>query len=314
LKRFPIDGRLSGGGLFMSHFLSIFLGLFISFSAIAAPAVTPIKPMPNVIYGTDDRKDLYQVTNPFYLKLADSTVALFETNMMSQTNASVLSIDAPTLIQTQNVCSTEPFATQPAASFCSGSLIGPHLMLTAGHCIATQDQCNTALFVFGDDVDQPGVFPYQVQASETYQCKSILYREQNETGADFGIIEIDRDVPNHTPLTLANHANPIANGTKLLCIGHPSGLPTKIDDGGIVRDGTPNGFFVATTDSFGGNSGSPVINQATGQIEGVLVRGANDYVRNGDCNVSNVYPENGGRGEDVTKASSILPILLGIAN
>jgi V8-like Glu-specific endopeptidase len=86
-------------------------------------------------------------------------------------------------------------------------------------------------------------------------------------------------------------------------------LPTKIDDGAQVRSNAPSGYFVATTDSYGGNSGSSVFNYDTGEVEGVLVRGEDDYVYRNGCMVSNVCEESGCRGEDVTKISSVLPYL-----
>ena len=57
--------------------------------------------------------------------------------------------------------------------------------------------------------------------------------------------------------------------------------------------------------TLGGNSGSAVFNSATGLVEGILVRGEQDYVLKGDCRVSNVCPVDGCRGEDVTKISNV---------
>ena len=76
-----------------------------------------------------------------------------------------------------------------------------------------------------------------------------------------------------------------------------------------MRDPSPNGFFVATTDSYGGNSGSAVLSQETHQIEGVLVRGETDFVIEGNCHVSKVCAEDACRGEDVTKVAAITPFI-----
>ena len=86
-------------------------------------------------------------------------------------------------------------------------------------------------------------------------------------------------------------------------IGHPCGLPQKFADGATVRDNTPKAFFVANLDTYGGNSGSPVFNSSNQAVEGILVRGENDFVTNGTCFVSLVCPTTGCRGEDVTRAS-----------
>lgn len=36
----------------------------------------------------------------------------------------------------------------------------------------------------------------------------------------------------------------------------PAGLPTKIAGGATMRDASPNGYYVANLDTYGGNSGS----------------------------------------------------------
>jgi V8-like Glu-specific endopeptidase len=262
----------------------------------------------NVIYGKDGRKDVYEVTNPLYLKLSSSTTALIKKADLAQNSSGVVKIKASSFADTIGVCKSEKYSDQPSGAFCSGSLIGKHLMLTAGHCITSQDDCNSTKFVFGYDVLKKGKYPSEVAETQVVGCKSIVYRVQNGTGADFGLIELDRDVTDHEPLKLAMGRvnSTIDKDTKLLMIGHPAGIPTKIEDSGKVRDPSPNGFFVANTDSYGGNSGSAVFNQVSGEIEGVLVRGEQDYVHQNGCYVSNVCAEDGCRGEDVTKVAEVI--------
>ncbi len=261
-----------------------------------------------VIYGNDDRKDLYEVTNPLYRKLADSTVVLVKKADVQQSSTGTMTIRAQTFQRTLNVCSSERFADQPSGGFCSGSLIAKNIILTAGHCVTSMSGCQGVNFVFGYAVNAKSQYPKNVPQSDVVGCKNIIYREQNGNGADFALIELDRAITNHAPLKLATSRknSDIPKGTKLVMIGHPAGLPTKVEDGGKVRDSSKTGFFVANTDSYGGNSGSAVFNQATGEIEGVLVRGETDYVARNGCYVSNVVGENEGRGEDITKVSSVI--------
>src|SRR6185295_6557109 len=96
---------------------------------------------------------------------------------------------------------------------------------------------------------------------------------------------------------------------KIIVIGHPAGLPTKVAGGAAVRDEKPAGYFTANLDTYGGNSGSAVFNAVTGLVEGILVRGENDYVWKGSCRVSNVCTNEGCRGEDVTKVSALADII-----
>jgi hypothetical protein len=92
-------------------------------------------------------------------------------------------------------------------------------------------------------------------------------------------------------------------------IGHPVGLPTKFAGGAAVRNNTPAAFFVANLDTYGGNSGSPVFNSTSRQVEGILVRGETDFAMQGTCRVSLVCPTSGCRGEDCTRTTEFTNLL-----
>lgn len=261
----------------------------------------------NVIYGTDGRLDVYQVTDDRLKTLADSTVALMKTSDLTISGA-LASIRGQNFGTDMNLCSSERFREQDTAAFCSGTLVGPDTILTAGHCITNVSDCQSVSFVFGFAVKSLGVLPKTVATSEIYKCKQIIQRQQLDSGADFAVIKLDRAVTNHRPLAV-RASGEVATTDSLVVIGHPVGLPTKITTGGTVRSVTPDGFFTANLDTYGGNSGSAVINNVTGLIEGVLVRGEQDFESKGGCNVSKVCAEGSCRGEDVTKISSVRPFL-----
>ena len=264
-----------------------------------------------VIYGQDDRKDLYEVVNPLHKQWAASTVVLVKNADILQNSSGVMEVKAESFETLMGVCKTERFFDQPSGGFCSGSLIGKNLILSAGHCIQNMAECQDTSFVFDYAVNKKGEYPKAVAESNVYRCKNVIHSQVVGSGADFSIVEIDRDVVGRTPLKLAKGRlqNEITNGTKLVMIGHPAGLPTKVDDGGKVRNAAHDGFFVATTDSYGGNSGSAVLNFNSGEIEGVLVRGETDYLYQNGCYVSNVCAEDGCSGEDSTKISSVIPFM-----
>ena len=83
----------------------------------------------------------------------------------------------------------------------------------------------------------------------------------------------------------------------------PSGIPLKYAPGAEIRDISKPEFFVANLDTFGGNSGSGVYDQATKELVGILVRGDTDYVLDSGCRGDNVCPSSGSLGEDVTRIS-----------
>jgi len=267
---------------------------------LTVPAKVSAQITPDVIYGDDDRLDLYQVKNARIKQLADSTVALFKAGDVGADGKLSTSHYGEEL----SLCKEEPFYDQHTGAFCSGSLVAPDVIMTAGHCVRSESACKGTKFVFGFGVKQEGVLPKQVDPSQVYGCSKIIAREEVGTGADYALVKLDRKVAGHKVLEI-NRGGVIENGTGLFVIGHPAGLPTKVAGGASVRDASPEGYFVANLDTYGGNSGSAVFNAKTGLVEGILVRGENDYVWKGECRVSNKCPSEGCRGEDVTKLSAL---------
>ncbi|MFZ3229480.1 MAG: trypsin-like peptidase domain-containing protein [Pseudobdellovibrio sp.] len=261
----------------------------------------------NVIYGSDGRLDLYQVTDERLKTLADSTVALVKTSDLTVTS-SMTAIRGSNYGTEMNLCATERFREQDVSAFCSGTLVGTDTILTAGHCIETISDCQAVSFVFGFAVKAAGVLPKTVATSEVYKCKEIIKQQRVNNGADFAVIKLDRPVMNHAPLAVRPTGD-VSTSDGLVVIGYPVGLPLKIDTGGTVRSISGVGYFVANLDTYGGNSGSAVLNASTGLIEGVLVRGEQDFVSSGICSVSKVCAEGACRGEDVTKISAVRPFL-----
>ncbi|KAF0124202.1 MAG: periplasmic protease [Elusimicrobia bacterium] len=256
-----------------------------------------------VIYGKDDRFDLYQVTDKALLKLADSTVGLFKAGDVT-INGDTAALKTRSYAQAYSLCKEEPFYDQVNGAFCSGSLVAPDVIMTAGHCVRSESACTGTKFVFGFGIKEAGVMPNSVPANDVYSCAKLIGREEVGTGADWALIKLDRPVTGHAPLKY-NLTDTLKNGDPLLVIGHPAGLPTKIAGGATVRNINKPGYFIANLDTYGGNSGSAVFNAKTHVIEGILVRGENDYVWKGSCRVSNVCTDDGCRGEDVTKLSAM---------
>jgi hypothetical protein len=284
----------------MKRSISILAALAAA-AQLAAPAAAQFHT--KVIYGTDTRIDLYQVDDSRLLSLADSTVALFPASGVA-TDGGVAKLTTESFGERMGLCKEEPFFEQRTGAFCSGSLVAPDVIMTAGHCVPSAEECANIKFVFGFAVKQKGVLPESVPEADVYGCKELIGRQQVGDGADWALVRLDRKVAGHKPLKL-NLSGTIAEKTEVLVIGHPSGLPTKIAGGAHVRDSSKPGFFVANLDTYGGNSGSAVFNSATGLVEGILVRGEQDYVQKGGCRVSNVCPVDGCRGEDVTKIANV---------
>lgn len=251
-----------------------------------------------LIYGDDNRLENYQASAALQL-LAASTVALVDASDLISNSAGQQVLSGENFGSAYNLCSSEPFRDQTSGAFCSGSLVGPDTIITAGHCITDANGCAKVRFVFDFALNQAGVERKSFSANDVYGCKQIIARDQQGAGPDYAVIKLDRPVVGRTPLKFRKDGV-VKVGDDLVVIGHPAGLPQKIAGGAKVRS-VQTGFFVANLDTYGGNSGSAVFNLSNGVIEGILVRGDNDFVSQGNCMVSNRCTDAGCRGEDVTR-------------
>jgi hypothetical protein len=255
-----------------------------------------------VIYGVDNRKDVYQVTSSTLRTAANAVVALVKrSDLESDGNGGYL-LATQSYRDEYDLCDSEPFASQPIGCFCSGFLVARDVIATAGHCVKSQADLARIRFVFGfrmlDAKRARTVFP----ARDVYAGTQLLGRQLSDDGTDWALVRLDRPVSGHKPVKV-RATGKIGDKQSLFVIGHPSGLPQKYAPRAKVRDNTPAAFFVANLDTYGGNSGSPVFNSSNRVVEGILVRGENDFVSNGSCFVSMVCPTTGCRGEDVTRAA-----------
>ena len=268
----------------------------------AALCITSVQGYNKVIYGNDDRRDIVDATNQTYLDLAKSTAAMISGNRLN-TRGKTVKISGSAL----RLCSDEQFNGQPTAANCSGFLVGPDLLVTAGHCIRSASDCRSYKWVFDFAKTTSNQTEYSVPKESVYGCKEIIERSlDNRTSDDYALIRLDRAVNDRNPLEFRTEGK-VSNNANLVVIGHPSGLPTKIADGATVRNNRNGVYFSANLDTYGGNSGSAVFNADTGVVEGILVRGETDYTydSNRGCRMSYRCQDNGCRGEDVTRITNI---------
>lgn len=262
------------------------------------------------IYGEDNRKDVYETTNPSYLELAKSTAAMVEDwRIFSRKplfKERYYHIVSSVLNDKYPLCSGERFRFQPTGATCSGFLVSPTKLVTAGHCIKSIEDCEEYRWVFDYKLDSASQKEIRFPVNNVYRCTKILARELNkETKNDYAVVELDRPVLDRTPLKF-RQSGKAEVGDELVVIGHPSGLPTKIADGAKVRS-TETNYFVSNLDTYGGNSGSAVINVKTEEVEGILVRGGTDYEPNQakTCLVSARCKDDECKGESSTYITNV---------
>ena len=285
-------------------------GLFVAVTLTAAcadhaPSVgRAVQP---VIYGTDDRQDVYAHPDMNLRALAQgSIVALMRDTALDLTDPmNVAFTGTNTLSTSQNLCPGQRFENDPAHSDCSGTLIDDDLVLTAGHCFTAPDTdagasgpstCQNVRFVFKYYHEAAGRLA-TITRNDVFSCAEIITRVErtNPDGTlqDYAFVRLDRSAaPRFSPVRVARSNAPTAAGQSITVIGFGSGIPAKIDSGGTVTDirASAGDFFEVNSDTFSGNSGSGVFDTTTREMLGILVRGATDYVptMGGSCNVANI--------------------------
>ncbi|MEZ0392803.1 MAG: trypsin-like peptidase domain-containing protein [Pseudobdellovibrionaceae bacterium] len=259
-----------------------------------------------LIYGDDHRLENYQASEA-YRTLAASTVALVKSSGLVARSGGY-QLFGSNYGDSYHLCPSEPYREQTSGAFCSGSLVGPDLVMTAGHCVTSASDCADVRLVFDFAVHSASSGEQRnFTQDEVYRCQQILARQQTSDGADYAILRLDRKVAGRSPLKVRRRG--VASvGDPLVVIGHPAGIPQKIAGGASVRS-VSSQHFVANLDTYGGNSGSSVFNARTREIEGILVRGDTDFQWTGACSVSNRCADNGCRGEDVTRIDQVLSFI-----
>lgn len=180
----------------------------------------------------------------------------------------------PGFAKCPDLCDDEPFRAQLLLGTCTGFLVGPDLLVTAGHCVAGLACARTAV-VFGYELLRVAGSPEVVyKGLDTYHCREVVAAEYGEASVpDFALLRLHRPVSDRVALCVERTSVP-AVGNKLVMAGHPMGLPLKVDTGGEVTKVDAAGrYFDATTDSFTGSSGAAVLDATTLGVVGILARG-----------------------------------------
>ncbi len=263
-----------------------------------------------VIYGTDTRVE-YHEASARQQRWSDATALLTSHSGLENDGGGLctpsdeecyLLVDSYELVDgdgdgnaDEDLCSTVAFYgdRQSLGGYCSGFLVGPDLAVTAGHCIESTADCSDTTFVFGFHNDIPGADPeLYFGKDDRYRCQSVVSRGL-AGDVDYAVVKLDRVVTGRIPFRI-RYTGIVPTFDNVTLIGHPSALSKKIDPGGSVYWNEPaDVFFEASVDAIGGNSGSAVINAATGVVEGILVSGNTDYVQQGSCYVEQVCNESG---------------------
>lgn len=240
-----------------------------------------------ILYGEDDRLEFFESIK-MYQDLSKSTAAMFDKKVLIS-KQDHYEISSKTLLD-EGVCETERYVNQPVAATCSGFLVSDDLIVTAGHCMIGNIDCEEFVWVFDYKLDDNNDKIKYVDKKNVYNCKQIVEKKFSIITKDnYALIQLDRKVIDRTPLRIRKKGK-IEKGRAVVIMGYPNGLPLKIADNANVLTSNWK-YFTANLDAFSKNAGSPVIDTTTGIVEGVYSGTTQDYVLDGNCKILNKATE-----------------------
>jgi hypothetical protein len=301
--------------------------------SVGAPGLESVGQLEeSIVFGQDNRLEFGALTDPRLIGWANATAALFPDGGLTCSATSCTlgtsplaagDVGAGTFLP---LCSNERFRSQQAGAGCTGFLVGPDLVATAGHCVQTQAACETTNVVFGFSADASGGnVRTSIPRADIYACVDLVAQvfDGGTTGNDWALFRVDRQVTSRTPIGVRRTGS-VPNDATLVAAGHLHGLPLKITTSGGVRENFASApKFQSNLDASPGNSGSPVINLVTGLAEGIITSGPTPdwqaITQNGtQCATARVCSDTTGCGggpfpgwTDVTRISGVVAALEG---
>lgn len=238
------------------------------------------------IYGTDDRQDVKDV--PSLVEVSSAIAVSVPSIFLEENNDESFNLFEPESLLDLGLCKDEKFIEQKTMGNCTGFLVGPKTLVTAGHCTANiginnmaQEYCNAFSWVFDYNLNLANDYDYnKIPKNKLYKCVKAIHAVNIENFpfsssnignlADFAILELDREVEGVKPLVVSEI--PLGVGDRVFTIGHPWGMPAKYSGLANVIATSFTQIFSTALDTQSGNSGGPVFNEKN-EVVGILTAG-----------------------------------------
>jgi len=230
------------------------------------------------IIGTDDRRDEFSEDVSDELReLGRSTAMIIQNEIITdEVEGGRVRLSNQPLGEQYYLCPDERFWEQPVTGMCSAWLVAPDIVVTNGHCVTSQPDCDTKSFVFDFTMKTPEDNLSFVPQDTIYACDRVLaWDYSNDCDVDFAVIKLSRPVTDRPVLSVRQPGETLKDDD-LVIIGHPFGIPRKYAlEGEVLIDGTNT--FTTTHDIIGGNSGSAIFDVASGEVQGLVTCGGSNF-------------------------------------
>lgn len=268
----------------------------------------------NVVYGEDNRVSPSETP---WKDLSESVAIKISKNKIIERTDEYTIIESMTLAEEhfQNdtpLCEDVRFKDSRVIGDCTAFYVGERKMVTAGHCVMADFLCKANLWGlnYNDEMRVNSEGHIYFPNDRLLECKKLIVTKSTRD-LDFAIFEVDK-----TPLYAApfeiSYRKKVKETDEMFIMGYPEGLPIKIvEHTQLVSKVSEKGKFQINSDSFVGNSGSPVFDQSSGEVIGLMIGGESDYEFDKDrgCYKVRVCDETC-QGETVLKIDHLMNYLL----
>ena len=229
------------------------------------------------VFGVDDRKEVKDAYG--YKDFVRATAVMISKKNIKNNEFYTWSLRDLLKIKfgTDKFDENVKFLDQPTISSCTGFLIAPEILVTAGHCLRSKEDVSKFVWVFDYTNEKKFIDGKRLRfkPENIFEVKQVIASAFNKnTKDDYAILRLNK-ASDRAPYRFRTSGKVLQN-TDINTIGSPTGLPLKFSTNAVVVDNSPFNWFKSDIDSFPGNSGGPVFDQ-NGFIEGILVRGAMEY-------------------------------------
>jgi hypothetical protein len=242
-------------------------------------------------WGPDGRMDSCMIEDDTIRSNTNCVAAICLKDNLINKNETFSILNVKNFGETFNLCDNEPFRDQPisAGHLCTGFLVKEDVIATAAHFTRNHNVTDLRI-IFGFKMKDESTPEIRFHNENIYKGINVIHSVYSglPDGPDWALVKLDHKVKDQVVAMLSK--DEIYSDQEIYVMGHPCGLPLKYAPGAYVCDFNET-CFAADLDIYSGNSGSPVFDNKTHEVIGMVTQGDNRDFRWTDRGLISVrYP------------------------